>query len=213
MRGLFLHAEWQSFWSFFVGESSPANLCLSFFNTEDTEFTEHHSAHLDRTEAASRQLMTRKLRTHITSLQAPRLCVPHRASLSRPTGEGWGGAPISPAPRRRAGEGPQFFFNTEDTEFTEYHSAHLDRTEAASRQLMTRNLRTHITSLLNSASSHRASLSRPTGEGWGGAPISPAPRRRAGEGPQFFFNTEDTEFTENPPAHFDNTDHRVAMDG
>ena len=127
MRGLFLHAEWQSFWSFFVGESSPANLCLSFLNTEDTEFTEYHSAHLDRTEAASRQLMTRKLRTHITSLLNS--ASSHRASLSRPTGEGWGGAPISPAPRRRAGEGPQFFFNTEDTEFTENHSAHFDNTD------------------------------------------------------------------------------------
>ncbi len=47
---------------------------------------------------------------------------------------------------------------------------------------------------------HRASLSRPLG--------------RVGEGLSLFFlNTEDTGFTEYHPAHFDNTEHRFAMDG
>ena len=40
---------------------------------------------------------------------------------------------------------------TEHTENTENHPAHFDNTDAASRQLMTRNLRTRLISLLNSA--------------------------------------------------------------
>ena len=44
-----------------------------------------------------------------------------------------------------------FFFNTDDTDGTENHPAHFDKASAASRQLISRNLRTHITSLLNSA--------------------------------------------------------------
>ena len=51
------------------------------------------------------------------------------------------------------------------------------------------------------------------------APASPAPRGGLGRGLRqglslcFFLNTEDAEFTEYHPAHTDNTEHRVAMDG
>ena len=56
----------------------------------------------------------------------------------------------SPAPWGGPGRGP-YFFNTEHTENTKNHPAHFDNTDAASRQLMTRNLRTRLISLLNSA--------------------------------------------------------------
>ena len=67
----------------------------------------------------------------------------HRASLTRPLGRAGEG----PLPTGRTGGGSPIFFNTEDTDLTENHPAHFDNTDAASRQLMTRNLRTHITSL------------------------------------------------------------------
>ena len=67
------------------------------------------------------------------------------------------------------------FLNTEDTEFTEYHPAHFDKASAASRQQMTRNLRTP------SRQPHP-----PLGESWGGAPHRashpPPPPGRVGEG-------------------------------
>ena len=78
--------------------------------------------------------MTRNLHTHITSLYDLPI------------------APASPAPWGGPGRGLlSFFFNTDDTDLTENHPAHFDNTDAASRQLMTRNLHTRITSLLYSA--------------------------------------------------------------
>ena len=68
-------------------------------------------------------------------------------------------APASPAPRGGSGRGP-IFFNTEVTDFTEYPPAHFDETDAASRQLMTRNLRTCLTSLLNSATLRALTIQR-----------------------------------------------------
>ena len=73
-----------------------------------------------------------------------------------------------PSPREGPGRGP-YFFNTEDTNVTENHPAHFDNTDAASQQLMTRNLRTHITGHQNSAC--------PT------ARASPAPWGGPGRGP------------------------------
>ena len=95
-------------------------------------------------------------------------------------------APASPAPRGGLGRGP-IFFNTEVTDFTENHPAHFDETDAASRQLMTRNLRTHITSLLNSATL-RAPIAPASPAPWGGlgrgstALASPAPWGGSGRG-------------------------------
>ena len=121
--------------------------------------------------------MTRNLHTRITSLL-------YSATLHVPT------ACASPARWGGLGRGlsHSLFLNTEDTDLTEYHPAHFDRTDAASRQLMTRNLRTRITSLLYSATLHVPTapaspapwggLGRgfpprqphpPLGEGWGGA--------------------------------------------
>ena len=87
----------------------------------------------------------------------------HRASLTRPLGRAGEG----PLPTGRTGGGSPIFFNTEDTDLTENHPAHFDNTDAASRQLMTRNLRTHITCLYELPI----------------APASPAPWRGLGRGP------------------------------
>ena len=119
-----------------------------FLNTEHTENTKNHPAHLDGTDAVSRQQISRNLHTLIANLKTLRFCVPHRASLTRPLGRVGEG----PLPLGRAGEGPPLIFlNTEDTELTENHPEHFDNTDAASRQLMTRNLHTRLISLLNSA--------------------------------------------------------------
>ncbi len=75
--------------------------------------------------------------------------------------------------RRVAPFMPQFYFlNTEHTDVTEHHPAHFDKTDTASRQLMTRNLRTLTTSLCE-LSTARASPS-PWGGLGRGFPTSPA---------------------------------------
>jgi hypothetical protein len=56
--------------SWYIGGRKTTGKAQPFFNTEITEFTENHPAHFDNTDAASRQLMTRNLRT-ITSHLTP----------------------------------------------------------------------------------------------------------------------------------------------
>ena len=84
-----------------------------------------------------------------------------------------------PSPREEPGRGP-YFFNTEDTDVTENHPAHFDNTDAASRQLMTRNLRTHITGHQNSACpTARASPAPWGGPGRGSICVNPRAYARA----------------------------------
>ena len=135
--------------------------------------------------------MSRNLHTHITSLL-------NSAALRAPTASAspapWGGSGRGFPPRqptRPTGEGrggaSQFFLNTEDTDFTEYHSAHFDETDAASRQLNSRNLRTRLISLLNSAAL-RAPTASASPAPWGGSGRGsprqphPPPPGRVGEG-------------------------------
>ena len=104
--------------------------------------------------AAQWHIPSRRLLRYLSPRQ-PKICViceicerkKHLTSLSIPTREG-------------PGRGPSLFFNTEVTDFTEYPPAHFDETDAASRQLMTRNLRTCLISLLNSATLRALTIQR-----------------------------------------------------
>ncbi len=87
-----------------------------FLNTDDTDFTEHHPAHFDNTDAASRQLMTRNLHTPslVSAHPSPREPIAFIAFIARET-------PREPLPPPRGGLG-RGLLNTDDTDITEFPS-------------------------------------------------------------------------------------------
>ena len=84
--------------------------------------------------------------------------------------------------------------------FRNYHPAHFDRTEHRDAMAGYHGNSTPISLVICTQRSHRASLSRPNGEGRGGAT-------------SFFLTRMARKFRKYHPAHFDTTEHRVAMGG